>query len=85
MRNISIGAQYVTLQKHLPHPSFSSLLFSNPAHKTKTQITNSWEINDSNPPCPIKYLANQQQVLRFAVLSSNLSIMCKIAGPKPIY
>jgi hypothetical protein len=30
------------------------------------------------------YQDNQQQVLGFAVLSINLSIMCKIAGPKPI-
>jgi hypothetical protein len=28
----------VTLQKHFSHPSFSYLVFSNPAHKTKTGI-----------------------------------------------
>jgi hypothetical protein len=76
-------SMYVTLCKNVCHIQVF-LLFSNPAHKTKTGITNRWEITDSNPPGPIKYLANQQPVLGFAVLSTNLSIMCKIAGPKPI-
>jgi hypothetical protein len=29
------------------------------------------------------YLANQQQVLGFAVPIASLSMLCKIAGPKP--
>ncbi len=32
----------------------SYLLFSNPAHKTKTGIADRWETTNSNPPGPIK-------------------------------
>jgi hypothetical protein len=56
--------------------------FSNPTHKTKTWIANRWEtapthLDQSN------YLANQQQVLGFAIPFTNLSMHCKSAGPKP--
>jgi hypothetical protein len=41
------------------------LLFSNPAHKTKTGTANRWETTNSNPPRESNYLANQQEVFGF--------------------
>jgi hypothetical protein len=43
------------------------LLFSNPAHKTKTGTASRWETTNSNPARQSNYLANQQEVFGFAV------------------
>jgi hypothetical protein len=63
---------------------FNYLLFSNPTHKTKALNANRWETEPTHLD-QSKYIANQQQVLGFAIPFTNLSMHCKNAGPKPFY
>jgi len=87
----------VTLQKYFSHPSLVIHLFFNLAHKTKTGTANRWETTNSKPLGPIIMIGKSEtgsssqilfitlvwQVLGFAVPFTNLSRLCKNAGPKP--
>jgi len=85
INSISIGAQYVTLQKYFSHPSLVISFFPTPPHKTKTGTANTWETTSTNPRRPIKLsnqsTAGQQQVLGFAVPRTSLGKVCKNAPP----
>jgi hypothetical protein len=82
-KNISSCAQYVTLQKYFSHPSLAIYFFQTPPIKLKLvlqigrRLLTATHLNQSN------YLANQQQVIGFAVCFTNLNFLCEIAGPKP--
>jgi hypothetical protein len=82
-KSISSCAQYVTLQKYFSYPSLVIYFFRTPPIKLKLvlqigrRLLIASHLNQSN------YLANQQQVIGFAVLFTNLNILCEIAGPKP--
>jgi len=68
-KSICNGAQYIKLQKYFSHSSLvkCSLLFSNPTHKLKLGLQTGTRVGtNSNSPGPSN-LANQQQVLCFAV------------------
>jgi len=54
---------------------FSYLLFSNPAHQTKTGTANRWRLLIATHLDQSNYLANQQQDLDFAVSFTSLSIL----------
>jgi hypothetical protein len=82
-KNISSCAQYVTLQKYFSYPSLAIYFFQTPPIKLKLvlqigrRLLTATHLNQSN------YLANQQQVIGFAVCFTNLNFLCEIAGPKP--
>jgi hypothetical protein len=67
----------VTLQKYFSHPSLVIYFFPTPPIKLKLGLQMVGRLDQSI------YMANQQQVLGFAMPFTSLSIMCKIAGPKP--
>jgi hypothetical protein len=52
-KRISNGAQYVTLHKYFPHPSWGLILFCNPTQKTETRTANRLGTTNSKPPGPI--------------------------------
>jgi hypothetical protein len=82
-KSISSCAQYVTLQKYFSYPSLAMYFFQTPPIKLVLQIgrrlLKATHLNQSN------YLTNQQQVIGFVVLFTNLlNILREIAGPKPV-
>jgi hypothetical protein len=62
---------------------FSNLLFPTPAIKLKLGLQIGGKIRIATHLDQSNYLANQQQVLGFAVPFTSLSKLCKNAGPKP--
>jgi hypothetical protein len=67
--------KFVTLQKYFSYPSFGSLLFSNPTHKTKTGTANRWETTNSNPHGPTE-LSSQ--------LTAGFRLCCAFHQPLPL-
>jgi hypothetical protein len=65
----------VILEKYFSHQSLIIYWWKNTINRWETEPT---RLDQSN------YLANQQQVLGFAIPFTNLSIHCKNAGPKPL-
>jgi hypothetical protein len=81
--SISSSDHYVTLQKYFSHPSIVIYFFPTPPIKLKLGLQMGGRLLIATHLDQSNYLANQQQVLGFAMPFTSLSIMCKIAGPKP--
>jgi hypothetical protein len=67
---------------------FSYLLFSNPAHKTKTGTANRWETTNSNPTGPIVMICKSDHnyytlLFRLCCAFCHLSKLWENAVPKP--
>jgi hypothetical protein len=83
-KSISSSAQCITLQKYFSHPSFSYLpFFPSPPIKLKPGLQKGGRLVIATHLDQSNYLANQEQVLGFAVPFTSLSKLCKNAGPKP--
>jgi hypothetical protein len=74
----------VTLQKYFSHPSLVIDIFPTPLMiKLKLGLQIGERLQMAGHLDPSKYLANQQQVLGFAVPFTSLSKLCKISRAKP--
>jgi hypothetical protein len=69
------------LAKEILTFKFSYILFSNPAHKTKTGTANRWETTNSNPPKPIKLSSQSRAGVR--PCCAIYQPLFQNAGPKP--
>jgi hypothetical protein len=68
----------VTLQQYCSHPR----LFFSERHKIETGTAKGQRILTATHLDQSNHLANQRQVLGFALPFASLSIMCKNVGPK---
>jgi hypothetical protein len=66
--------------KNVSHIQHSSLLISNPTHKTKSGNANRWETTCCNPPGPIKLCCQSTAGLRYIIQPQQCT---KTIGPKP--
>ncbi len=82
-KSICSGAQYVTLQKYFAHPSLVIYFFPTPPIRLKLGLQISGRLLIATDLDQSNYLANQQQVLVFAVPFTSLSKLEKNARPKP--
>jgi hypothetical protein len=79
----SSSSHYVTRQKYFSHPSVVIYCFPTPHIKLKLQLQIGERLLIATHLNQSHYLANQQQMLGFAVPRTNLSKLCKNVGPKP--
>jgi hypothetical protein len=81
-KSISSSAQYLTLQKHFSHLSLVIYFFPTPPIKLKLGLQVGGRPLIATHLDQSNYLANQQQVLSFAVPITSLRKVCKNAGQK---
>jgi hypothetical protein len=81
-KSLSSSAQYVTLQKYYSHPSSSYLLGKTTPIKLKLGLQIGGRLLIATYLDQLNYLANQHQVLGFALSFTSVSKLCKNAGPK---
>jgi len=72
----------VTLQKYFSHPSLVVYFFPTPTIKLKLGLQMGGRLQIATHLDRANYLANEQQLLDFAVPFTSLSKQCKNAGPK---
>jgi len=83
-KSISSSVQCITLQKYFSHPSFSYLpLFPSPPIKLKPGLQIGGRLVIATHLDQSNHLANQEQVLGFAVPFTSLCKLCNSAGQKP--
>jgi hypothetical protein len=81
-KSITSSAHYVTAKIFLAS-KFSYLLFPNPPLKLKLALQKGWKLLIGTHLDQSNYLANQQEVLDFAVQFTSLIKLCKNVVPKP--